>query len=128
MKNWFTWMLVMAGLVFVFAFWPVPPPSAQADEKPASPSAPTVHRAEHHRKSPATPPATSPAARFGEYPCNSTDCEGHKAGFRWAQDHATADPDDCTGNSGAFIEGCRVYVEKNSQVGWIDPLVEGSQA
>jgi hypothetical protein len=36
-------------------------------------------------------------------------CSDDMAGYRWAEANAVADPDDCTGKTGSFIEGCRVY-------------------
>lgn len=36
-------------------------------------------------------------------------CQGHKAGWRWADDNAIGDPIDCHGESWSFIEGCVVY-------------------
>ena len=53
-------------------------------------------------------------ARFGPYPCAKNDCAEDKAGYRWAQTHGVTDPDSCTGNSGDFIEGCRVYAVSHS--------------
>jgi hypothetical protein len=121
-KDWFRWMLVMAGAVFAFAFWPMEPPVTQARDQGRSHSAGTAE----HGERPAAASTRSPAATFGEYPCSSPDCDGHKAGFRWAQEHARTDPDGCTGSSGAFIEGCRVYAETHAGAGWIDPAPEGS--
>lgn len=48
---------------------------------------------------------------FKGYPC-TVDCSGHDAGYRWAEKRGIADPDDCTGNSRSFIEGCRSYAEE----------------
>ena len=49
---------------------------------------------------------------FGGYPCTGEDCAQDRAGYRWAQTHGIADPDDCTGKTGPFIEGCRVYARQ----------------
>lgn len=49
---------------------------------------------------------------FGGYPCRSDDCSEDWAGYRWADANGIADPDDCTGKSGFFIEGCRVYARQ----------------
>ena len=59
-------------------------------------------------------PATAPERRwaFGGYPCAGEDCAQDKAGYEWAQAHGIADPDDCTGKTGPFIEGCRVYARQ----------------
>lgn len=42
----------------------------------------------------------------------TNDCSGHQAGYDWAKSKGIADPDDCTGNSESFIEGCRVASEE----------------
>ena len=61
-----------------------------------------------HRKS-APPAAAGERLRwFAGYPCRDN-CGEDKAGYRWARINHVVDPDDCTGTSGAFIEGCRVY-------------------
>lgn len=39
----------------------------------------------------------------------SSDCSGHDAGYRWAQENGIEDPSQCTGNSQAFIEVCQAY-------------------
>jgi hypothetical protein len=68
---------------------------------------------------PANPPAhaASPGRRveFGGYPCHEDKCSDDWAGYRWAQANRIADPDDCTGSTGAFIEGCRVYARQQTQ-------------
>ncbi len=51
------------------------------------------------------------AADFHGYPCTQ-DCEGHEAGYQWAEDNGITDPDDCDGNSQSFIEGCQAYAEE----------------
>jgi hypothetical protein len=51
--------------------------------------------------------------RFGEYPCQG-DCAADKAGYRWAAQNRISDPDDCTGDTAPFIEGCRVYAEQQA--------------
>ena len=71
------------------------------------------------RPAPANPPThgASPARRveFGGYPCHDDKCSDDWAGYRWAQANRIADPDDCTGRTGAFIEGCRVYARQQTQ-------------
>lgn len=42
----------------------------------------------------------------------TVDCSGHDAGFTWAKEHEIEDPDECSGNSESFIEGCRAYGEE----------------
>ena len=62
---------------------------------------------------PATPGnATRTVPReFGGYPCTQ-DCSGHEAGYQWAEDNEITDPDDCSGKSQSFIEGCQAYAEE----------------
>lgn len=73
------------------------------------------------RPAPANPPAhaASPVRRveFGGYPCRDDKCTDDWAGYRWAQANRIADPDDCTGKTGAFIEGCRVYARQQTPGG-----------
>jgi hypothetical protein len=52
---------------------------------------------------------------FGGYPCPGNDCSDDKAGYRWAQAHGITDPDACTGKTGPFIEGCRVYARQQER-------------
>ncbi|WP_194744837.1 hypothetical protein [Thermaurantiacus tibetensis] len=47
---------------------------------------------------------------FMGYGC-TVDCSGHEAGYQWASRMGISDPDDCSGNSWSFIEGCRAYAE-----------------
>lgn len=65
-------------------------------------------------REPAKPRHAAPPERrlaFGGYPC-SGDCSDDMAGYRWAEENAVVDPDDCTGKTGSFIEGCRVYARQ----------------
>ena len=57
-----------------------------------------------------TIPETS---QFYGYTCTD-DCSGHEAGYQWAEDNAITSPDDCSGNSDSFLEGCESYAEENS--------------
>ena len=50
---------------------------------------------------------------FHGYAC-TIDCSGHEAGYKWAEEHGITDPDDCSGNSQSFIEGCKAYAEEHS--------------
>lgn len=57
-------------------------------------------------------------AQFGGYDCTS-DCSGHEAGYKWAEDHGISVGDDCDAagqrsNSPSFAEGCRAYVDGDS--------------
>lgn len=54
--------------------------------------------------------STSFAQSFGGNSCIDN-CEGHKAGYEWAEDNDIQDEDDCSGNSSSFEEGCKTYVE-----------------
>ncbi len=42
----------------------------------------------------------------------TVDCSGHDAGFAWAKENDIEDPDECSGNSESFIEGCKAYGEE----------------
>jgi hypothetical protein len=46
---------------------------------------------------------------------HTQDCSGHEAGYEWAEEHGIDDPDDCSGNSESFIEGCRAYAEEQQE-------------
>lgn len=48
---------------------------------------------------------------FHGYTCTD-DCSGHQAGYDWAEENNISDPDDCSGNSQSFIEGCQAYAEE----------------
>ncbi|MBB3802017.1 hypothetical protein FHR47_002265 [Xanthomonas arboricola] len=37
---------------------------------------------------------------------------GHEAGYQWAANHGIEHPDECTGNSNSFIEGCEEYAQE----------------
>jgi hypothetical protein len=113
MKGWFGTVVLLAALVVAFALsWrglPEQAPRAAAEIPRAAPA---------QRKAPprkAQAPAQKPAASavFGGYPCASADCADDKAGYQWAQSKVISDPDSCIGRTAGFIEGCRVYVERN---------------
>lgn len=40
------------------------------------------------------------------------DCSGHEAGARWAERRGIERPDECSGNSNSFIEGCEEYAQE----------------
>lgn len=42
----------------------------------------------------------------------TSDCSGHEAGYAWAEDRGITDPDECSGNSNSFIEGCEAYANE----------------
>lgn len=54
------------------------------------------------------------AASFEGYPCTQ-DCSGHEAGYDWAERRGIDDPDDCSGNSNSFVEGCRAWAESQEK-------------
>ncbi len=102
------WALIIGGLLFVAIVQLRPQQPVELPSKPASIA--------HNRTIPYDAPEkkaqpAQPALTFGGYPC-SGDCSDDKAGFRWASEHGVTDPDDCTGTTGAFIEGCRAYAQK----------------
>jgi len=107
-KDWLTWLLVLVGLAYVISAHTSPPTVALPEGAAAIPR----NRAAPYDKpaAPLQPPA--PSAAFGGYPCAGGDCTQDIAGYRWARQDGIIDPDDCTGNSGAFIEGCRVYAQQ----------------
>lgn len=47
---------------------------------------------------------------FGGYDCTS-DCSGHAAGYRWAEQNGIQNAYRCRGNSNSFIEGCKVFTQ-----------------
>jgi hypothetical protein len=55
-------------------------------------------------------PEQEPVRTFYGYECTD-DCSGHEAGYQWAEERGITDPDDCSGKSESFIEGCRAYAE-----------------
>lgn len=42
----------------------------------------------------------------------TSDCSGHEAGYAWAEENEIEDPDECSGKSASFIEGCQAYAEE----------------
>lgn len=120
MKNWIL-ALIAAGLGALFMLQVSkarPEQGAVGLATPAETVSPPVppqdlHRAPQHKPVPVKQAQAAPS--FGGYPCGSKDCAEDKAGFRWARDRGIADPDDCTGNSGPFIEGCRIYAQRRTE-------------
>ena len=41
------------------------------------------------------------------------DCSGHDAGYAWAENNGITEPEDCSGKSQSFIEGCEAYANEN---------------
>lgn len=120
MKNWIL-ALLAAGLAALFMLQISKLPAKQRPGEEAAPAevaSPPVALKDLHRapqRKPAPVKQAQAAPSFGGYPCGSKDCAEDKAGFRWARDRGIADPDDCTGNSGPFIEGCRVYAQRRTK-------------
>jgi hypothetical protein len=85
--------------VFLFVFYVF---SDSKDKKNKSP--PNIY----------TPAIDYSSKKSGIYGCTD-DCSGHEAGYTWAEDHQITDPDDCSGNSQSFIEGCQEYAEDNRE-------------
>jgi hypothetical protein len=44
----------------------------------------------------------------------TSDCSGHRAGYRWAEKKDISDEDDCRGNSQSFREGCISFVDEQN--------------
>lgn len=54
--------------------------------------------------------AAAHAETFKGYECTK-DCSGHRAGYAWAERKGIKDPEQCTGKSQSFVEGCKAYAE-----------------
>jgi len=64
---------------------------------------------------PAPPLERRAASFFSGHDCTE-DCSGHEAGYKWAEQHAIDDEDDCdtagdNSNSPSFAEGCKAFVD-----------------
>ena len=110
MKTWLQIFLIVAGLAFVIGshlaqHMAIADPAAASHESPR-PTPP--------RKEARPAPRQQGPMSFGEYPCPG-DCAEDKAGYEWAARNSITDPDNCTGMSAAFIEGCRVYAERRAR-------------
>ncbi len=105
MKHWPSLALIIAGLSFVLYFQlaphfqPIDRAVAAVNDQPRKPAPP--------------PKKNQTQMTFGGYPCPG-DCSQDKAGYQWAARNRISDPDDCTGSTAAFIEGCRVYAERQA--------------
>jgi hypothetical protein len=109
-KTWLPIFLIVAGLTFVIG-------SNLAQHMAFAEAAPTSHespRSTAPRKKAQPAKEQQGPMTFGEYPCPG-DCAEDKAGYDWAARNSITDPDNCTGMTGAFIEGCRVYAEQRSR-------------
>jgi hypothetical protein len=70
----------------------------------------TVSRPQAEQAAPEAVQGTTYDDQGQPYGCTS-DCSGHDAGYRWADENQVLDPSDCGGNSQSFIEGCMAYAE-----------------
>jgi hypothetical protein len=73
---------------------------------PSDSQSETKHEAEHSD--------TASGLTFHGYDC-TVDCSGHEAGYQWAEQHGISDPDDCSGDSQSFVEGCRAYAKEQRE-------------
>jgi hypothetical protein len=112
LKNWFTLIVPVLALLYVFSFRA--DPRQQSVELPAGESPLENNRTIPYDKPAPPPKAQAPAPTFGGYPC-IRDCSDDKAGYHWAAQNGVTDPDSCTGNTGSFIEGCRVYARQRAE-------------
>lgn len=108
MKNWPALVLVVVGLAYVIGAQFLLHERRDAQESAVGEAMPAPPRPKAAPKA----PARDRAWAFGGYPCRGDDCSEDWAGYRWAKENHIADPDDCTGKTGAFIEGCRVYARQ----------------
>ena len=111
LKNWFLLILMVVALLYAFPYHP--DPQQQPVQLPAEAVPLENNRTNPYDKPPRPPKAQAPALKFGGYPCIG-DCSDDKAGYRWAEQNGITDPDSCTGNTGEFIEGCRVYARQRA--------------
>jgi hypothetical protein len=88
-----------------------PAAEAMPDEviQPASTSYPDTDDDDDEATRDADTPTEPP--QFMGSPCTD-DCSGHEAGYQWAEENGIDDPDDCSGNSDSFVEGCETYAEE----------------
>jgi len=113
LKTWPTIALVVVGLSYVLYFQlglhaQYPAQLAAASTAEIQPPAPRPKPAPKHA---APSPVRATKWAFGGYPCPGS-CAEDKAGYSWGKQNGITDPDDCTGKSGPFIEGCRVYARQ----------------
>lgn len=108
MKNWGTLAFIIAGLSLALYLQFVEHQASGATEDAVADEAyvqPDL--------APVTAEADEPTPTFGGYPCPH-DCSENRAGYAWASENNIRDPDNCTGDTGAFIEGCRVYAQEQA--------------
>jgi|SRR5271170_1368861 len=110
MKNWqIIGALGVGGMLYAAFILSTAISQAAGDQSIANSNGPYLQES-NVASADASPskPQIVPQLTFGGYPCESN-CLSDEAGYRWASSHGITDPDDCTGNTGTFIEGCRVY-------------------
>lgn len=66
---------------------------------------------------------------FYDSPCTN-DCDSYMDGYRWAESQGISDPDDCTGNSTSFIDGCIAYTDEqvDNYDAYTDEQVDNGEA
>lgn len=52
---------------------------------------------------------------FKGYACTD-DCQGHEAGYQWAEDQGISDPAECDSNSASFNEGCEAAAHEGYEL------------
>jgi hypothetical protein len=112
LKNWVEWGLIICGLLYVLSNFSETFGHLDSDSPiPLSTSSDDVEqgRINPYGTSQPEPEVEAPELSFSGYPCGS-DCLKDEAGYRWASQNGINDPDNCTGDTWEFIEGCRVYV------------------
>lgn len=115
MKNWGTWAFVVGGLTYVMYSQSTTLGQPNIDQSIVTSSGSAAiqeNRAIPYDTPPSVPKVYAMQLSFGSYPCGS-DCSKDEAGYRWAIEQGINDPDDCTGNTSEFIEGCRVYARSH---------------
>jgi hypothetical protein len=111
MKNWqIIGALGVSGLLYAAFSLSTAISQSTSDQTTSNPNGPVdLQERQVASADPSPPkPQSVPPLTFGGYPCESN-CLSDEAGYRWASSHGISDPEDCTGNTGTFIEGCRVY-------------------
>ena len=91
-------------------------PAPEKDARETSQAAPAQARPIGHTPEPVKTAIPSGPLLFHGYACGD-DCTGHQEGYRWAADHAIADPAQCHGTSETFIEGCKAFAGLEGPLG-----------
>lgn len=102
--------LVMAGLLLVFGVSACSKPSSTPDENKVIVGE-TYEEFDQRRDA-----LNGVHGTFDGEGCTQ-DCNGHEAGYAWAEQKGITDPDHCGGRSWSFIEGCKAYAEQASAEG-----------